>query len=401
MHSSEHGGTVALYKGDTAISGATGIVSRAGGFATITISLAEGTHILTATVTDEAGNVSAKSPSSQVKVDTIDPTLSVAIAGPTQGAGTVTPTVVEASPYGREYRYKVIESTVCDHTVFERNNDGTIERGIYRYVSGVAISLAASDNNQYFCFKAEDLAGNIVYRVSAQITGITHVGNRRTAAPDLSAEAYKPEADIVTTDMVLLHWRSAPTNYFSYTADDVMETWKRDGDLTSLPIASYEVSYVANGVTRKKTQAIHSPGSHSNSVYIRNLEPGTAYAVTVRVIDSEGNKGVSSPSLTVTTLSDPVCQFSEVPSIDFVGADAVSVNDLIDSINACVTNSYYITRPNLWHLSGTLQPAAVIVSGAEVPRRKAGTGDLVNYGHWVSVDNAKRLKGVWLRDNGQ
>ena len=70
----ESGGTAQLYNGSTAVGSATTIT---GSTATIDISLAEGTHAITAKTTDQAGNVSPASDPLSITVDTTVPEIAV------------------------------------------------------------------------------------------------------------------------------------------------------------------------------------------------------------------------------------------------------------------------------------------------------------------------------------
>ena len=121
------------------------------------ITLAEGTHSLTAVHVDKAGNRSSTSDTLTIIVDTTDPSLTAQQNGNFMAATASDTNAVSI-------RYKKTDSTTCDNTVIADNTAETEYTGQVR--------LAEADNDDYVCFRAEDDAGNTVYVASSQIAGV-------------------------------------------------------------------------------------------------------------------------------------------------------------------------------------------------------------------------------------
>ena len=154
----ETGATVQLYDGASAISGATGTVS--GGAFSIDISLAEGTHSITAKQTDPAGNVSA----------TASAELSITVDTTAPGVVSVTGSVPELSTWhgGKIVTVQFTGATdagsgMGGYAVAWDTSDATVPAVAYDKPAGVT-SVASPDmgdgSNIYFHIRAVDKAGN-------------------------------------------------------------------------------------------------------------------------------------------------------------------------------------------------------------------------------------------------
>ena len=137
--------------------------------ATVTATSEEGSVTYAIGVlTDTADNTFDPPPVTLSSV-TIDRTLpTISITNPSTGPSmekTLSAVIVETNPLTDGYRYLMVSTTTCDGTVLT-GFSGTV------YTSGETLTLDSSFNNQYVCFRAEDLAGNTTFSLSTQITGI-------------------------------------------------------------------------------------------------------------------------------------------------------------------------------------------------------------------------------------
>ena len=167
--SAEADSTVALYNGGTAIPGAEATATS--GTASIDITLAEGTHTITAKATDAADNESSASGVLSVIVDTTDPVIQndAALAGDVADgylnsaeSGNTTdlitaPTVTDTN--SPELSYAVIASGAsCDDT--------------HTFSTDIPQSndVTGADGGYLVCIKAEDTAGNTAFSTSLSAT---------------------------------------------------------------------------------------------------------------------------------------------------------------------------------------------------------------------------------------
>lgn len=153
----ETGAKVQLYDGGSVISGATATVS--GGVFSIDISLAEGTHSITAVQTDPAGNASAASAALSITVDTTAPevasiTGSVPALSTWYGSKIVTVQLTGATDAG---------SGMGGYAVAWDTSNSTIPAVAYDKPASIT-SVASPDmgdgNSVYFHIRAVDKAGN-------------------------------------------------------------------------------------------------------------------------------------------------------------------------------------------------------------------------------------------------
>ena len=94
----------------------------------------------------------------RVTVDTAAPTITVNA----QEGTTISATMTDDNERANGFRYIRTTSTTCSSATITAST-GTA------YTEGTDITLAKTDNDRYLCFRAEDKAGNVAYRSSAQI----------------------------------------------------------------------------------------------------------------------------------------------------------------------------------------------------------------------------------------
>ena len=102
-------------------------------------------------------------------VDTTTPTIQ--ITGPEAGAAqakTVSAAFTDTNENTNGYRYTQAQTDTCDATVIADNTQGQA----YADGQDLVFSSEDDDNNTFICFRAEDLAGNVVFGVSGEIAGI-------------------------------------------------------------------------------------------------------------------------------------------------------------------------------------------------------------------------------------
>ena len=122
------------------------------------------------TLTDVVGN--SNDPPQEATAIAIDRTTpTIAITGPEAGAAqekTVNAAFTDTNENTNGYRYVQMQTDTCDATVIADNTQGQA------YADGQDLTFTSEDddNNTFICFRAEDLAGNVVFGVSGEIEGI-------------------------------------------------------------------------------------------------------------------------------------------------------------------------------------------------------------------------------------
>ncbi|WP_349602456.1 Ig-like domain-containing protein [Azospirillum argentinense] len=149
-------GVVVLYEGATALGTVT---AAAGGTWSITAaSLSDGTHTLTATVTDAAGNSSSASSALTVTIDTGAPSVAVALSKTTIGVGetaTVTFTFSEA-PVGFSLSAVAAQNGTLSDLSVVPGSDGLV----YTAILTPSVETVASDSRITVATGWGDAAGN-------------------------------------------------------------------------------------------------------------------------------------------------------------------------------------------------------------------------------------------------
>ncbi|WP_344813567.1 Ig-like domain-containing protein, partial [Chitinophaga oryziterrae] len=240
----EANSTVTIYSDGVSIGTTT--ANASGNYTyTFTTSLTDGTHAITVTATDAAGNVSTASPALNVLVDTTKPTTP---AAPVKVSGNDKPVI---------------------SGVAEANSTVTI------YSDGVSIGATTAD-----------ASGNYTYTFTTSLTDGTHAitvtatdaaGNVSTASPALN----------VTVDTTK---PTTPTAPIKVSGNDKPV-------ISGVAEANSTVTIYSDGVSVGTTTADAS-GNYTYT-FTTSLTDGT-HAITVTATDATGNVSDASAALTVT-----------------------------------------------------------------------------------------------------
>ncbi len=247
--------TVKVFDGTTQIGTAT--ANSSGAWSYTTTALADGSHNLTAKVTDASGNASAASEALAVKIDTTAPTAPK-IASSTNANGDVNLT-------GTAEAYSTVK-------VF----DGTKEIGAATADGKGAWTYAAdnlSDGNHSFTTKAVDVAGN----ASASSTAF-----------NVKVDATGPSAEFTK---VYQNWNDTVT--FKGTGEPYSKISIYDNG-SAKPIGSVEVG--KDGTWSYKTSSAVSDAVHNFTATVTDKAGNTSSLSGSAVLGTDGNDVLKSTS---------------------------------------------------------------------------------------------------------
>ncbi|QUX88962.1 Bap [Acinetobacter baumannii] len=342
------------------------------GTLTPTTPLADGSHQLTYTLTDAAGNESAQSPAITVTVDTLAPaTPSVPSGyldnvGPDQGikgsgssTDDTTPGVVISAPGAGETPTLYV--------------DGEKVAASYDPVTGTLTpTTPLADGSHQLTYTLTDAAGN----ESAQSPAIT-----------------------VTVDTLAPATPSVPSGYLDNVGPD--QGIKGSGSSTDDTTPGVVISAPGAG----ETPTLYVDGEKVAASYdpvTGTLTPTTPLAdgshqLTYTLTDAAGNESVQSPALLLTvdttapslviTALDPALTATESTTISFTFSEAVSGFDIDDITPVGGTLSNLVqstTNPNVWTATFTADgsgaaPSISVADGAYTDLAgNLGTGDVLD-----------------------
>ncbi|MCZ3313382.1 Ig-like domain-containing protein, partial [Acinetobacter baumannii] len=342
------------------------------GTLTPTTPLADGSHQLTYTLTDAAGNESAQSPAITVTVDTLAPaTPSVPSGyldnvGPDQGikgsgssTDDTTPGVVISAP-----------GTGETPTLYV---DGEKVAASYDPVTGTLTpTTPLADGSHQLTYTLTDAAGN----ESAQSPAIT-----------------------VTVDTLAPATPSVPSGYLDNVGPD--QGIKGSGSSTDDTTPGVVISAPGAG----ETPTLYVDGEKVAASYdpvTGTLTPTTPLAdgshqLTYTLTDAAGNESAQSPALLLTvdttapglviTALDPALTATESTTISFTFSEAVSGFDIDDITPVGGTLSNLVqstTNPNVWTATFTADgsgaaPSISVADGAYTDLAgNLGTGDVLD-----------------------
>ncbi|EXE86857.1 type I secretion C-terminal target domain protein [Acinetobacter baumannii 532279] len=342
------------------------------GTLTPTTPLADGSHQLTYTLTDAAGNESAQSPAITVTVDTLAPaTPSVPSGyldnvGPDQGikgsgssTDDTTPGVVISAPGAGETPTLYV--------------DGEKVAASYDPVTGTLTpTTPLADGSHQLTYTLTDAAGN----ESAQSPAIT-----------------------VTVDTLAPATPSVPSGYLDNVGPD--QGIKGSGSSTDDTTPGVVISAPGAG----ETPTLYVDGEKVAASYdpvTGTLTPTTPLAdgshqLTYTLTDAAGNESAQSPALLLTvdttapglviTALDPALTATESTTISFTFSEAVSGFDIDDITPVGGTLSNLVqstTNPNVWTATFTADgsgaaPSISVADGAYTDLAgNLGTGDVLD-----------------------
>ena len=279
-----NGGTVRVYV-DPANPAHTTVLKTGevvSGTAAVTFStLLDGAHSVTATVTDEAGNESPRSAPLSLTIDTASPAIAFASQlAITVNTGRVTPLVTEEN---------TIES--MQYGISATNDDAACSAAAttgFTSDTEIVLTLTTDNNDQFLCFKAVDVAGNVKI-LSVMITGVADRAIDLVTASDSGHD----DADDITND-------NTPTfTVAGFAADavvtvtathssatNVTETRTGDGEITLGVLTDGVWSVVAEDSTHSSPElevtidTVHE--GHTVSAFkINNTAPGSGADVYI------------------------------------------------------------------------------------------------------------------------
>ena len=291
------------------------------------------------TLTDT--NANTHDPSQETTTITIDTTApTIQITGPQAGTAqskTVTAAFTETNEDTNGYRYTQTQTSTCDATVIADNTQGTA------YTQTLTFT-AETDNNTFVCLRAEDLAGNITYSTSAEITGIDTTGamlSSQSITTDNTNTNYAKEGDTLTlTFTVSETLQTTPTVTIAGHTATVTNT---DNDYT----ATYEVqdgddaeniTYDIGELTDTNANT-HDPPQETTAITIDTSAP------TLTNPSSIGTTNDTTPEFTFTS--------SEVGTITYTG-------DCTSSDTTAATDANVVTLTTL--IEGTYSNCTLTVT---------------------------------------
>ncbi|PQO48168.1 cadherin domain-containing protein [Blastopirellula marina] len=260
-------------------------VANASGLATFTpqVGLAEGTHLITATSTDTAGNTSGSSASLAITIDTISPDSFTNLA---LDNATTNPNLTDSTTgtfSGKSEAGALVELLDQNSAVVATTTaDGS---GNFSFDSGDAIALTLGSNN--FTFRATDAAGN-------QASAVFVVD--RNTAPSISA------GQIFSVD----ENASDGTSVGSVAASG-----NDTGDTLTYAITGIDAGFEGAFAINTSTGAITVADSS-----LLNFENKSSFTLTIQVMDSFGDGAGGNGLITTQTVTVNLRDVNEAPTFD-------------------------------------------------------------------------------------
>jgi hypothetical protein len=376
----EAGSTVSLYDGATLL----GTVVATGGTWTFTPTLAQGSHTLTATATDAAGNVSTASSSFTVIEDTAAPSAP-SISSVTDNAGTIQGTL-SSEGYTDDNTLTLSGNAEAGATIKIYNN-GTLVGSATADGSGnwTATTDALSDGAASLTATATDAAGN-VSGLSGPFT--TNVDTLAPGTPSIST---------VTDDVPTL-----------IDGEEVGTGDLTSGVSTNDTNLTVTVSLAGTGAVAGDTIRLYNgtdTGSPLGSAILTDadvtagsvtLQTGTlastgTYSLTVRVIDQVGNTSVASTIFTIIENPNAVCFARGSRILTASGEVAVEAWRLGDLVITADGNTAPITWIGQRNINIEAHPRPATVAPVRIQRHafadnQPHTDLLVSPDHALFVD---------------
>jgi large repetitive protein len=333
----EAGATVRLYDGAALVG--SGTANGSGNWTITTSTLAEGSHTLTATATDAAGNTGPASSGLTLDIDTTAPTLAITSDKPTLKAGeTATITFSFSEDPGASFSWN------------GTSGDVSVSGGTLSAISGFGSTRTAT-----FTPSANTNAGT----ASITVAGATYTdaaGNDggAGATPSVHFDTLAPTVTI-TSDKAAIKIGETATITFTFSEDpDTSFTW--DGSSGDVTVSGGTLSAISGtGTTRT---AVFTPTAGTNGGNATISIAAGAY------VDAAGNDGTSgSKSLTFDTLAPAA---PSAPVLDS-GSDSGTAND----------NRTNDTTPQL---NGTAEAGATVKVYDGATQLGSGTAD--GSGNW-------------------
>ncbi len=223
-------------------------------------SLAPGTHIITATATDGAGNTSAASQGCTIIIDTAAPTATVSLDSSDLTAGETT----------------VVTVTFPEPVTGFTNADLTISNGVMTAVS-------SSDGSMTYTatFTADSVNAD-TNSIAVSLTGIT----------DIAGNAGSGTAASANYTIIIPIAPGAPTGVTATAGDgQAVVSFTAPASDGGALITGYTVTVSPGGIT---------VSGNSSPITVTGLTNGTSYTFTVTATNSAGTGAASAPSNSVT-----------------------------------------------------------------------------------------------------
>ena len=309
---------VQLYSAGTAISGATdstfdGTDDRDW---SIDITLAEGTHFITAKVVDAGSNAGPASAALDITVDTTAPTVTKASSGyyANYASGKLEGELSKTVPAGQDIYTKVVFSEGVVHT---EAKDGTARPPVSYQIGSTATPYAvvahdttlasgdcranhAKDRDEYVCFYdvgSDDGAFSFVVGTELEDIAGNTLASEYTHEPVLTLDNTAPTMTPGTLDLASADdTGSSDDDDITKNTDDLTITGALSGDAAT---GEYVQLYSAGTAISGATDSTFDGDKGLNWSIDITLAEG-AHSITAKVVDAASNAGPASAALTIT-----------------------------------------------------------------------------------------------------
>ncbi|PID99033.1 hypothetical protein CSA80_02865 [Candidatus Saccharibacteria bacterium] len=241
-------------------------------------------------------------PSSNIIVDTVLPNINFTddVSASLTSSDAITITVADANVDPASYEYGFSPDATCDAGDTYGN----------AFTSGTTFNITSPANNgQYICVRAEDQAGNVSYKASANPLNIGQLTATPAAAPDLqnTSDSGFSDTDDITNDTTPTFTGSCIAGsdvklYVDGVATVDTATCTAGGTFSitlSSPLSSgdYDITYTQDQNTPGYQESNQSPAL---TVTIDNIDPNNL----VVQVDTAAPQDVDNPSITFTAVDN-------------------------------------------------------------------------------------------------
>nr|WP_182312406.1 Ig-like domain-containing protein [Comamonas testosteroni] len=294
----ESGSTVTVYEGSTFLGSA---VATGGVWSVTSTTLSEGSHTITATATDAAGNVSAVSSGVAITIDTMAPTVAITSSATALKAGESATFTFTFSEVPSEFTLGDLIAMNGTLSNFTATSNPLVYTAVFTPIAGLtgssgAVSLVAGTYT--------DTAGN------AGVGGISSPIAIDTAAPSVLISSSASSLKAGETAVITFTFSDAPQGF------DLNDVTVAGGTLSSFAVTANPLVYTA----------IFTPTA--------DVDVGQA-AVSISAgsyTDAAGNMGPGASSATIHY--DTGVPTTTVESVQFSDDTGASASDLITNISA-------------------------------------------------------------------